>query len=175
MHYISTMKKIILFLSLIIAVGCTQAQTTQSPAKPNIDNIPSFKILSQDSVYLTNANLKKNKGVVIIYFSPDCSHCQHMMYELKPDMKKFSNVNVVMVTFIQTSMLKMLRDFRKDYKLDDYPNFITGTEFPNYILQRYYQVATTPYIAVYDKKGKLVKAYSKAPKADELLAQVKKI
>ena len=175
MHYLSTMKRILVFLSLIIAAGCTQAQTTQTPAKPSIDNIPNFKLLSQDSVYITNANLKKGKGVVIIYFSPDCSHCQHLMTELKPDMKKFSNVNVVMATFIQTNMLKMLRDFRRDYKLDEYPNFLTGTEFPNYILQRYYQVATTPYIAIYDRKGKLVKAYDKAPKVDELLAEVKKI
>jgi len=173
MHYLSTMKRILVFLSLIIAAGCTQAQTT--PAKLNIDNVPTFKLLSQDSVYITNANLKKGKGLVIIYFSPDCSHCQHMMTELKPDMKKFSNVNVVMATFIQTNMLKMLRDFRRDYKLDEYPNFLTGTEFPNYILQRYYQVATTPYIAIYDKKGKLVKAYDKAPKVAELLATVNKI
>ena len=174
MYYINIMKKIVLVLSLIIVVGCTHAQSTIQ-AKPNIDNIPAFKILSQDSVYLTNTNLKKGKGVVIIYFSPDCSHCQHLMYELKPDMKKFSDVQVVMVTFIQSNMLKMLREFRRDFKLDNYPNFLTGTEYPDYRLQRYYQVATTPYIAVYDKKGKLVKAFEKAPKPEELLDAVKKI
>jgi len=171
MHHIHTMKKLLLFLALIVTASCSQAQT----AKPNIDKIPSFRILNQDSVYVTNANLKKDKAVMIIYFAPDCTHCQHMMYEMKPDMKKFSNVQVVMVTFIQTSYLKLLREFRRDYNLAAYPNFITGTEYPNYGVQRYFQVETTPYIAIYDRKGKLVKAFDKAPKTEELVAAVKGI
>ena len=176
MYYIRIMKKILLFLSLIIAAGCTQAQTG-APVKPNIASIPSFRILNQDSVYITNANLKKGKPVMIIYFSPDCSHCQHMMYEMKPYMKKFSNVQVVMVTFTQTSSgyMKLLKEFRRDYDLASYPNFIVGTEYPDYKVQRYYQVATTPYIAIYDHKGKLVKAFDKAPKTEELVAAVKNI
>jgi len=178
MHHISIMKKIFIFLSLIVAMGCTQAQTpAQAPvaAVPNIENIPTFRILNQDSVYITNANLKKDKAVVIIYFSPDCSHCQRMMYELKPDMKKFANVQVVMVTFTQTTSpyMKLLREFRRDFSLGAYPNFITGTEYPDYKIQRYYQVATTPYIAIYNRKGKLVKAFSKAPKTEEFTDAVK--
>lgn len=112
---------------------------------------------------------------MIIYFSPDCTHCQHLMYEMKPYMEKFENVQVVMVTFIQPSYLKLLKEFRRDYKLAEHPNFITGTEYPNYAVQRYYQVATTPYIAIYDHKGKLVKAFDKAPKMDELVATIKGI
>jgi thiol-disulfide isomerase/thioredoxin len=188
MNKIDTMKRIIFFLGLIIAAGCTQAQTGSQPAitptppqktapvppKLNIENIPHFKILTQDSVYVTNANLKKNKPVVIIYFAPDCSHCQHLMYEMKPDMKKFEGAQIVMVTFTQVKMLKMLKEFYRDFDLKDHPNFMIGTEFPDYVVQRYYQVQTTPYIAVYDRKGKLVKAFEKAPTMPDLEAAVKK-
>jgi len=162
MNYIKAMKKLLFFFSLIIAAGCSQAQTTPDASK--IDHIPAFHILTQDSVYVTNAVLKKNKPVVIIYFSPDCSHCQRMMYELKPYMKDFSGTQVVMVTFIQTSYLKLLKEFRRDYSLSSYPNFTTGTEYPDYAVQRYYSIATTPYIAIYDRKGKLVKTFDKVPK-----------
>jgi thiol-disulfide isomerase/thioredoxin len=156
------MKKILVLLSLIIAAGCSNAQ---QPAKPALGSaIPTFKILDQDSAWVNNSVLKKDRPVVIIYFSPDCSHCQRMMYELKPYMKDFANAQVVMVTFIETKMAgRMLRDFRKTFSLANYPNFITGTEFPDYKLQRYYQVATTPFIAVYDRKGKLVKTFDKVP------------
>ena len=186
LFYTGNMKRILFFVGLVAAMGCTQAQTTSQPAqattppapKPNIDKIPAFKILNQDSVYVTNTILKKNKATVIIYFSPDCSHCQRMMYELKPYMKDFSNSQVIMVTFIQTTgpYMSLLREFRRDFNLKAYPNFITGTEYPDYRLQRYYQVATTPYIAIYDRKGKLVKAFDKVPKTiEEFVNVVKKV
>lgn len=168
------MKKIFLLLSLIIAAGCSQAQTGNTVDTKAIQNIPAFHILTKDSVYLTNANLKKGKPVMIIYFAPDCSHCQRLMYEMKPDMKQFKDIQIVMVTFIQTSMLKMLKEFYRDYNFAAYPNIMMGTEFPDYKLQRYYQVSTTPYIAIYDHKGKLVQAFPKAPKMPELIAAVKK-
>jgi len=187
--YTGKMKRILLVISMVAAIGCSQAQTSQQsaaqssstaeqPAKPklNIDKIPAFKILTQDSVYVNNSILQTGKPVVFIYFSPDCSHCQRMMYELKPYMKDFSKSQVVMVTFIQVSYLKMLKEFRRDFSLGSYPNFITGTEYPDYKLQRYYQVATTPFIAIYDRKGKLVKYFDKLPKdITEFVDVVKKV
>jgi thioredoxin-related protein len=169
----ATMKKLIFLLSLIIAAGCSNAQ---SP-KPALGSpMPEFRILTQDSVWVNSSVLKKDKPVVIIYFSPDCSHCQRMMYELKPYMKDLANAQVVMVTFIETKLSgRMLREFRRDFSLASYPNFITGTEYPDYKLQRYYQVATTPYIAIYDRKGKLVKTFDKVPeKIIDLAEAIKK-
>lgn len=163
------MKKLLLIISLIVFAGCTQAQQAH-----NIENIPPFKILKSDSTYFTPANLKKDKPVMIIYFAPDCSHCQHLVYEMKPKMKQFSNIQIVMVTFTDFNMLKMLKNFNRDFDLAKYPNITVGTEGHTYVVQQYYQVKTTPYIAVYDHKGKLVKAYEKAPSMEELLITVKK-
>jgi thioredoxin-related protein len=163
------MKKLLLFLSLIIVAGCTQAQN-----KPDISHIPPFKILKPDSIYFTPANLKKDKPVMIIYFSPDCSHCQHMVYEMEPKMKEFGDTQIIMVTFTDFTMLKMIKNFVRDFDLAKYHNITVGTEGHSYVVQKYYQVRTTPYIAVYDRKGKLVKAFEKAPTMSELIATVKK-
>jgi len=173
---INKMKKIFLFLSLIIIAGCTQAQNSAAVKNPspNIVNIPNFRILSKDSTYITNANLKKGKPVMFVYFSPDCSHCQRLMYELKPHMADFKDIQVVLVTFTQINMLKMLKEFYNDYIFAAQPNVLMGTEYPDYRLQRYYSVATTPYIAIYGRNGKLVEAFDKVPKIPELLAAVKK-
>jgi len=180
------MKRICFFIALIITFGCSQAQTPASqpaivpenaqqiPQKPNIDKIPAFRILNQDSVYITNANLKKNKPTMIVYFSPDCSHCQHLMTEMKPLMNQFNNVQIVMVTFTQPTRLVMIKNFYRDFKLSLYPDLLIGTEYPGYALQKYFQVQTTPYIAIYDKKGKLVKAFERAPEMKDLVAAAKK-
>ncbi len=166
------MKKILLLVCLIIAAGCSQAQDTVDTK--NIQNIPPFKILRTDSTWFTTANLKKGKPVMIIYFSPDCSHCQHMVYDMKPKMKQFGNIQIVMVTFTDFNRLKMIQNFQRDFDLAKYHNITIGTEGHTYIVQRYYQVRTTPFIAIYDKNGKLVKAYDKAPSIDTLIAEIKK-
>ena len=165
---LKTMKKIIFFLSFIIAVSCTNAQNFTPPTA-----IPPYHILTTDSVYVTPADLKSNKPVMIIYFSPDCPHCQHLMYELKPKMKDLKNIQVVMITFVQ--QIRAIKVFYNDYNLENYKNFTVGTEGYTYVVQKYYQVGSTPYIAIYDKNHKLVKAYDKAPTVKELVEEVKKV
>ena len=162
------MKKLILLLSFVVAVSCANAQSYVPPA-----TIPPYHILTTDSVYITPANLKKNKSVMVIYFSPDCEHCQHLVSEMKPVMKEFKNMQVIMITWMPP--LRGLREFAKDYNLNKYPNFILGTEGYTYVVQKYYRVRTTPYIAVYDKKGKLSKTFDKVPEMKDLVAAVKKV
>ena len=72
------------------------------------------------------------------------------------------------------TMLKMLKNFYRDFGLAKFPNITVGTEAHTYLVQRYYQVRTTPYIAIYNKKGTLVRAYDKVPAIDNLVAAVKK-
>jgi thioredoxin-related protein len=148
------MNKLIAFFALlsIAASSCAQDKTTSKAA----NGIPPYHILTTDSVYVTPANLPKNKAVMIVYFSPDCSHCQHMMYELKPKMAAFKHTEVVMVTFVQ--QIKAIQVFSRDFDLAKYPNF---------------DVHTTPYVALYDKNHKFVKAWDKIPTVDSLVTAVK--
>lgn len=161
------MKKLLLLFVALIIFGCSNAQNFAPPA-----TIPPYKILNTDSVNITPANLKKNKPVMIIYFSPDCSHCQHLMDEMKPHFEKLKGVQVVMISFVQ---LKSIQAFYKSYGLKKYPNFIVGTEGYTYAVQKFYQIKTTPYIAIYDKKGILAKTFEKAPTMDDLMGEVKKL
>jgi len=162
------MKKNFLFICLIVVALGSKAQSFTPPL-----TMPPYHILTTDSVYVTPDNLKKHKPVMIIYFAPDCSHCQHLMYEMKPKMRAFKDVQVVMITFVL--QLKAIQVFYRDFNLVKYPNFTVGTEYPTYKVQQFYQVKTTPYIALYDKNDKLVKAYDKAPTIDELATEVKKL
>lgn len=161
------MKNILILLSLIIVTGCTRAQDVSK-----IQNIPPYKVLSApDSAYKTPANLKKDQPVMVVYFSPDCSHCQHLMYEMKGQMKDFSKIQVVMITPVD---YKMVKGFYRDFGISQYPNFTVGTEGYSYQVLKYYNVKMTPYIAIYNHKHKLLKAYDKVPKIKELAGMVKK-
>lgn len=149
------MKKLILALSLFIAVGCS----AQPPA------LAPYKIQKLDNSYTTNADLKKNKPVMLIYFAPDCSHCEKLVYDMKPKMNSFKDLQIIMLTFTD---IKMVKPFYDEYKLAAYPNITIGTEGYGGSVQKYYQIRTTPFIAFYDARGNLVKSYEKVPVMSEL-------
>jgi len=167
------MKKILLFLSLIACVSFCVAQKPDTVRHPK--PIPAFRLLTTDSVWFTPANLKKGKPVIIIYFMPDCTHCQRLMYELKPKMDQLKNVQIVMVTFSLKYDIRAIREFYRDYDLKKYPNFTIGTEGTNILVQNYYGVRSTPFIAMYHGDGKWAEYIDKVPKVEQVLADAKKL
>ena len=167
------MKKLILVLSLIISGLYAGAQNHETKLP-----IPNYRIMKDDGTISTQANLNRKKPVMFVYFEPTCSHCEHLMDELRPHMSKLNKVQVVMVTYTQTAYpyLKMLRSFNKKYNLAKYPNFTVGTEYPDYKVQRYYEIFNTPYIVVYDRNGKVAKSFTVVPdNVNDLLKVIKKV
>ncbi|MBL4677387.1 MAG: redoxin domain-containing protein [Mucilaginibacter sp.] len=163
------MKKLLFLVFAIIAgFSCSQAQNNQ-PVPPTI---APYKIITTKDQTATFADLPKNRPVILIYFSPDCPHCQKLIRDMKPDMDKFKKFEVVMVTFTD---IRMVKTFENDYGLNKYPNFILGTEGYTYTVQRYYRLVHTPFVAVYGKNGKLVKAFEEQPEVKDILAVTNKI
>lgn len=110
---------------------------------------------------------------MVMYFSPDCSHCIDFISKLKPRLKELSNVQILMVSWIR---LEAIQPFYQQSGLAAYPNIIMGTEGnENLLIQQYFQVKDTPYIALYNRQGKLAWYYEKAPRIDHLLAKAKKL
>ncbi len=162
------MKPLYFFL---LFLGITLTACSQD-APPNKD-IPPYKILTSDSAYATPANLKKNVPVMIMYFAPDCPHCQHMTMEITKHIKEFGNTQIVMISFVDPNrQFKAIPKFVKDYQLKKYPNFTVGTEGYTYVVQKFYQISTTPYEAIYDKNHKLVKTFAKIPDVKDLIKAI---
>ncbi|RCH54235.1 hypothetical protein DJ568_13125 [Mucilaginibacter hurinus] len=182
-------KKVVYLLGIAATLGCAQSnksgdklsdttaisqveqgQPTNTVQPKLIENIPAFRILTTDSVFITQANLKKNQPVIIIYFAPDCDHCVKFMNEVKPHLNEFKKLQVVMITWTK---YETLEPFRKKMGLDAYKNITIGTEGDDLLIQQYFQIKDTPYIAIYNQNGKLVKTFAKPPKANTLVALVK--
>ncbi|WP_186461793.1 TlpA family protein disulfide reductase [Mucilaginibacter pallidiroseus] len=159
------MKRLIFMLGMLIFAACSSAQNTPPVLAP-------FKIQKVDNTYATPANLQKGKPVILIYFSPDCGHCTAMMDEMKPVMNQLKKFEVVMVTFVD---IRMVKPFYEKYNLKNYPNFTVGTEGYSYVVQKYYGLKQTPYVAIYDAKGQLVKAFDKVPEFKTVMETIKKV
>ena len=161
------MKKILsAFVALAICTFSFGQQTdTTAPFKKN-NNIPAFKILQGDSTWYTNAELPKNKPTVIIYFSPDCSHCQLTAKEFADRMDKLKDITLIWTSYHTP---KEIKDFAKAYQLDHYPNVKFGRD-PAYALPVFFRVKFTPFMAIYNSKGKLVKTYDQGTDPDTILS-----
>ncbi|MGI8951118.1 MAG: peroxiredoxin family protein [Chitinophagaceae bacterium] len=150
------MKKFLFALILISIHFAAHSQKVDTvPQYKKNPIIPWFKILQGDSTWFTRNDLPKNKPVVIVYFNPDCGHCQLTAKEIVDNMDKFKNAFMVWITFHSPDQIKA---FAHDYKLDQFNNIKLGRD-TSYYIPVFYQVRFTPFMAVYNKQGKFVQAF----------------
>lgn len=152
-----------LFIAFFFLFGSMETFAQRNPVP---QGIPPFRILSiADSTYLTPANLKKNKPVVIIYFAPDCDHCLKFTKAILSKIKTFRDAQLIFITF---AGYRNTKDFVKKFGLAKYPNITVGTEGYTYTVQRFYKVSITPFTAVYDKQQRLLKTFPQIPNVEEI-------
>jgi len=151
------MKRIIIALVLLAGFQIADAQTDTIPGYQKNPKIPTFSnfMIVPDSVKFGNESLKKNMPVMIMIFSPDCSHCKIATEELIKHMDLFKNVQIVMASPMDFINIKK---FYEDYKIPTYPNITMGRD-GTYSFGTFYKVKSYPSIYLYDKKGDFVKAF----------------
>jgi thiol-disulfide isomerase/thioredoxin len=135
-------------------------------AQKPTDKIPSFRMVLSNGSFFSAENLQKNKPLVLIYFAPDCDHCKTLMKDFFKKATDFNKAQVVMITYKD---LKEVSQFINEYGVKNYPNIIVGTEVPIYYIRYYFNLANTPFTALYNKKGELVFSYRKQTSIDDLL------
>lgn len=150
-------------LDKILLASCLMfgvvAASAQAPVKKT-DKIAPFSIKLADGKIFTPVQLKK-QATILIYFSPDCEHCQHFTKEMIDNYQKmFTDKQVVMVTYLTTADVKRFEDM---FELQNYKNIVVGTEERTFIVRNYYNVTRFPFVVLYNKQGKEVKTYAHSP------------
>lgn len=153
-------KRIFLLLAVLFSVNVS-AQT-----------IPPFKMKLSNGTVFSAKNLFKNKPVIIIYFTPECEHCQILMNQFFKKINEFKNAQIVLVTF---KPLNEVKEFEKNYKTAAYKNIKVGIEDPVFYFRYFFKLENTPFTALYDKSGNLVYSWQKETPVNDLLARLKKI
>ena len=152
------MKKSFLFILCwcIFAVSHAQQDATAA-ALSNIQHVPAFKIFTApDSTAFTNEELKKNKPVVVMFFNPDCEHCQKETKELLAYKEELKDIQIVMTSALP---YKLIKDFYTEYNIASMTNIKMGQDV-NYKLGTKYHPTRYPAIYVYDAAGNLAKVFA---------------
>jgi len=137
--------------------------------------IPNFSLLisvnGKDSVWFSNDDFPKNHPLAIIYFNPECGHCQHEMREIEKNMDSLKNVFFV---FASHDVLDSIISFEKKYNIANYPNIVMGRD-TKYFIPVYYSVKFTPFFALYDSHRNFVKSYDQGVMMPELIKLVNEL
>ena len=149
-------------LLLLIITASSQAQTNASlqqdtvPSYQKLPYIPAFKIQLADSSWFSNTNLPTKKPILILYFSPDCGHCQLETEDLISKLKDLKDLQIVMIT---SRPYDEMATFAEHYKLSRFKTIKIGSDTKR-VITNFYEVKFTPFSALYDRKGKLIKVYA---------------
>lgn len=174
------MKKLVTFLlPLLLASAASFAQRPPKPQPPRdslpyqkYPTLPAFNILLQDSATVFNTyNIKPGKPTVLVFFSPDCDHCQQFTKALTGKMDSLKNVQFYLFTPLN---LTQLRPFAKELNLDSYKNITVGKDY-EYFFPRFYGTSYVPYVAVYDQKKMFVKMWEGKVKIEDLMQQLQEL
>ena len=134
--------------------------------------MPSFKIHETNGKIISSASLINNKPVVLIYFSPDCGHCTTLLKQVFKQMEQFKKATIVLVSFLPVADIAA---FEKQYHTNQYKNIIAGTEDPVLFLKNLYNLESTPFTMLFDRKGKLVISYKDETPVNDLVIHLSKI
>jgi thiol-disulfide isomerase/thioredoxin len=63
------------------------------------DKIPALKLMQTNGTFYTSKDLPKNKPVVLIYFAPDCEHCQKLMAIIFKRISDFRKCELILASF----------------------------------------------------------------------------
>ena len=155
---------ILVTLFFSVAIFAQNTENDSLPIYKKFPSIPAFSLIRPDSAVYTTDSIPKNKATVIIYFSPDCSHCQYEAKQIVKGQAELQNATFIWVSF---HPLPEINAFKSQYGMDSFSNMVFGRD-PKYFLPAFYKVAFTPYMAVYNARGQFVKEFREGAEIKEL-------
>jgi thioredoxin-related protein len=160
-----TVKKALVSVLLFCSWLFVSAQQDTTPPYKRYPSFPPVDLLQLNNQPLTKKDIPTGRASLVFYFSPDCDHCQHQVKDMLPRMKEFEKVHILMVTH---QPIDMLQKFYSEYNLSRYKNIQVGRD-SKFLLPPFYKIRSLPYLALYDKKGRLIRTFEGNVKVDVLL------
>lgn len=156
------MKKWIFFIAASLCIQFSVAQGPSVAEKRKL--FPTLQLLQVDSSTLTSGMLKR-QPTLIMYFSPTCDHCQHQMDDMLAQAKALKHIQVVLATY---QPFDEMVTFYHKYQLAKHSNYRLGRDV-NFILPPFYDIRNLPFLALYNKEGKLITSFEGNVKVDKLI------
>jgi thioredoxin-related protein len=134
--------------------------------------LPPFQMVQANGKIFRAQDLPVGKPILLIYFSPDCDHCEKMLKAFFAQAGNFQKASVAFITFLPVAKVSK---FAKDNHLVNYPNMVAGTEGSTFFIRNYYRVRDLPFVALYTKNGDYVTSFEKEVNLTMLAEKLKQL
>jgi hypothetical protein len=163
-------KKFILFtLFTLVCIGVfwmgyssIQKIALKKKVADSLKSIPVFKANSPDSTLIS---LQQKTPTAIIYFNTDCDHCQYEATQIKKNILKFRNAQILMLSI---EPLTNIRTFITKYRLENLDNLRVG-QISGKTAVETFGFKSVPHILIYNAESQLVKEYKGETKIEAIL------
>ena len=144
--------------------GQTQSETASAAAvtKTTTNELPELPLTKINRSQLSARDIKGK--TILIYFDPDCDHCQEEAKMMQANMDAFKDYALY---FISSAPMAKMQQFAWEYKLNG-PNVNLAYATNGDILRTFGPVQT-PSIYIYSETGKLVKAFNGQTPMEKIL------
>ncbi len=145
--------------------GYAQKDSMDAPFK-KFPAIPPFDLLRTDSsTHLTKADINVKHKTLIMFFSPDCTHCQHQTEDMLAAIDSLKDIQIVMATY---QPFEEMVAFNQKYKIEKYSNIKLGRDI-KYFFPPFYRMKSLPHLALYNDKGNYITSFEGNQKISTLL------
>ncbi len=161
-----------LILALLLVAGAWllirtyQSYQLKKKVTESIQNLPSACFESLNGRPICTDEFDNRKPTVIIYFHPECEHCQYEASEIGKNAQQFEEVNMIMVT--PDDSIKRLEDFAANYHLWEVDNLAILIDRKREFKKRFGS-AVSPAVFIYGIDRKLVKTYKGETKIEAII------
>ncbi|CAN5373027.1 hypothetical protein BH09BAC6_BH09BAC6_28560 [soil metagenome] len=157
---------IICFTALLSGLAITIISKKNESARAMLSRkiLPNYKFYSASTLTEVKAIVgAQNK--LIIYFDPECEHCQQEMGMIIKNINLLKNTSIVMVS---SNTPKKIDEFSSSFNLNKYPQ-IQMLWDKNYAFYTWFGHADAPSIYIYNPNNQLVKIYHGETKMEAIL------
>jgi len=161
------MRLLTAFILLAFSTGAFAQTDTDSnaPYRKN-PGIPAFDLLKTDSsTHITQADVIAKHRTMIMFFSPDCTHCQHQTEDMLAAIDSLKDIQIIMATY--QSFEEMVA-FNQKYSIYKYSNIKMGRDI-KYFFPPFYRMKSLPHMALYNEKGNYITSFEGNQKIAKLL------
>lgn len=164
------MRYFLLITSFVFVSDIYSQADSILPPYRKVRIFPPVKLLLPGNATFTKDDLPKKTPVMMMIFSPMCEHCKQETEEMITSIDKFKKFVIVMATMMPYDSMM---SFREKYKLAQYENIIVGQD-TQFFLPSFFMITNLPFLAFYNKKGKLISVFEGSMPIEKALEELSK-
>jgi hypothetical protein len=155
---------IMVLITTFLAVGISRKLQKEKEAGERISKLPSFtfKALAQNN--FKSSNIKEGP-ILIVYFHPECEHCQ---YEISEILKSDIPVSFKKVVLVSAAHPDSIRRFLNRLNSSDFPSIIPLADTANNFEDTFGR-GPIPSSFIYNRKLSLVRVLHGEVKTETIL------